>query len=139
MAERPLVERLRDVEDWTQASVAACFRDMKALLMEAAERINNLEQSRPSSDYVSMRPIACKKQVVSRIRHALQFGQHVSHADNVALFEAVTGERIEVGRRCETCGGEGERMNHMIRLNVPCTDCQGSGYSVRPSWMEEAK
>jgi DnaJ-class molecular chaperone len=57
----------------------------------------------------------------------------------VDLFEAVTGERIQPGVRCERCDGRGERVTFW---DIPaeirkCVSCQGTGYEVLPSWMEE--
>lgn len=82
-----------------------------------------------------------QKERMQRIRTRLLHGQWPEMSDLMDWWEATTGERIEWGRRCERCDGRG-RSKEVQRVGcfygyVGCNDCQGSGYSVRPTWMEE--
>lgn len=76
-----------------------------------------------------------------RIRKALLFGHLPSMPDLLSWWEATTGERIEHGRRCDECGGDGksrEKRQHGIYYGYSdCSECAGRGYTVRPTWMGE--
>lgn len=84
-----------------------------------------------------------QKERMQRIRTRLLHGQWPEMQDLMDWWEATTGERIEWGRRCERCDGRG-RSKEVQRVGcfygyVGCNDCQGSGYSVRPTWMGDSK
>lgn len=79
--------------------------------------------------------------VRQRIRTRLLHGVWPEMSDLLAWWEATTGERIEWGKRCERCKASG-RVKRLLPIGydwITCLDCNGSGYSVRPTWMEEGK
>lgn len=77
----------------------------------------------------------------THIRQKLLFGQVPTMDELLQWWEDTSGERIEHGKRCERCqcSGKIKRDAGSSYKDVPCDDCQGSGYSVRPTWMEERK
>lgn len=77
-----------------------------------------------------------QKERMQRIRQRLLHGQWPDMSDLMAWWEATTGERIEMGKRCDACNCSGLAQEGRVRA---CEDCQGSGYSVRPTWMGDSK
>lgn len=73
-------------------------------------------------------------EIRKRIRTRLLHGHWPEMSDLLAWWEATTGEMIEWGRRCERCGCSGKSP---VLTNLDCEACQGSGYSVRPTWMNQ--
>lgn len=78
-----------------------------------------------------------------RIRTRLLHGQWPEMQDLMDWWAATTGERIEWGRRCVICDGQGRLKSNSgdKRPGYEYTGCPGcsSGYSVRPTWMGEGK
>jgi hypothetical protein len=80
-----------------------------------------------------------------RIRKALLFGHYPDMNDLRDWWQATTGERIEWGRSCEKCGGEGVQTLAFYGRGIeepimsqPCPACKDHpGYTVRPTWMED--
>lgn len=88
-----------------------------------------------------------------RIRKALMFGHHPDHADLLVLWEEATGEKLEMGKRCERCDGEGKieliqlptwgkltPVKNLPISHVPCPICMdgsgnGCGYTTKPTWL----
>lgn len=78
-------------------------------------------------------------QRMQRIRTRLLHGVWPEMSDLLAWWEATTGERIEWGKRCERCKASG-RVKRLFPIGydwITCLDCNGSGYSVRPTWMNQ--
>lgn len=89
------------------------------------------------------------------LRKRLLFGQPWSMDEQREVWELLTGERIEHGKRCERCECTGyiqPRITETVHITVGgdevdrydvestparCKDCNGSGYTVRPTWMGE--
>lgn len=96
-----------------------------------------------------------QKERMQRIRKSLLFGHYPSLDDLRDWWQATTGERIEWGRRCNACectGYRQQRITETVHITVGgdevdrydveatparCEDCNGSGYTVRPTWMGE--
>ena len=74
-----------------------------------------------------------------RIRTRLLHGMWPEMSDLMDWWEATTGERIEWGRRCVICDGQGRLKSNSgdKRPGYEYTGCPGcsNGYSVRPTWM----
>lgn len=77
--------------------------------------------------------------VRQRIRTRLLHGMWPEMSDLMDWWEATTGERIEWGRRCVICDGQGRLKSNSgdKRPGYEYTGCPGcsNGYSVRPTWM----
>lgn len=74
---------------------------------------------------------------MEKFRKKLMFGQPLTLDEQRDLWEAVTGETFEYGRRCSRCHGNGEtNWKGAIPLEAPvtCDNCKGEGYSVVPTW-----
>ena len=74
------------------------------------------------------------------LRAKVLFGQPWTIEEQLEVWELLTGERIERGRRCKTCDCSGTYEEWQPRkgfVDVPCDDCNGTGYTVRPTWMVE--
>ena len=94
-------------------------------------------------------PILEKKKRKENRHHELRakvlFGQPWSIEEQLEVWELLTGEKIEHGRRCEKCGGEGVTDSEYMALTNPprvimqkCPACiNHPGYTVRPTWMGE--
>lgn len=79
---------------------------------------------------------------VDELRRKLMFGHPWSMEEQRQVWELLTGERIEWGRRCNYCECSGKARKHVGNAQsamVNCKLCQGSGYTVRPTWMGEVK
>ena len=79
------------------------------------------------------------------LRAKVLFGQPWTIEEQLEVWELLTGERIERGRRCSQCNGEGVTGSEYISLTNPprvitqkCPACKDHpGYTVRPTWMVE--
>lgn len=71
-----------------------------------------------------------------RLRKKVLFGQTWTQEEQLEVCEMLTGERIQHGRRCNYCECAG-RINYTTVHEVDCPKCNGSGYTVRPTWMEQ--
>lgn len=84
-------------------------------------------------------PAPCEMRLNKRIRTRLLHGQWPEMSDLMDWWEATTGERIEWGRRCVICDGQGRLKSNSgdKRPGYEYTGCPGcsNGYSVRPTWM----
>lgn len=75
-----------------------------------------------------------QKERMQRIRQSLLFGHYPSLDDLRDWWQATTGERIEWGRRCNYCDGNGNVPSEYYE--GPCEACKDHpGYTVRPTWM----
>lgn len=63
---------------------------------------------------------------MERIARDIVFGNNVSNADAVLLWERLTGFRPRQAKRCERCGGRGHiLLGRIVRV---CGECQNTGY-----------
>lgn len=161
----PIEEELTDEE--VDAEIARLGIDMKP----AFERLHKMIQAKRSVPIEDVKLDITQDEMivgayVNRIRKALLFGHYPSMNDLIDWWQATTGERIEWGRRCERCGGEGsngslsktfiglkpryspnaelvmENNDYFLAqsdgtMKRMCGNCNGSGYTVRPTWMGE--
>lgn len=82
------------------------------------------------------------------LRAKVLFGQPWTIEEQLEVWELLTGERIQHGRRCNKCDCSGRVVKDFMKyglhlgpggldLFMDCRDCNGSGYTVRPTWMME--
>lgn len=74
---------------------------------------------------------------MEKFRKKLMFGQPLTLDEQRALWEAVTGETFDYGRRCSRCHGDGKTNwtgAIQLKVRVTCDNCKGEGYSVVPTW-----
>lgn len=69
-------------------------------------------------------------------RKKLLFGYPLTLEEQNELWFAVTGERIEYGRRCKECECTGKVAGCCAASAQACPDCT-DGYVVTPSWKRE--
>ena len=87
-------------------------------------------------------PLREKKQRKEKRHHELRakvlFGQPWSIEEQLEVWELLTGEKIEHGRRCDACNGDGTQFSELTWERVDCPKCEDHpGYTVRPTWMGE--
>lgn len=87
-------------------------------------------------------PILEKKKRKEKRHHELRakvlFGQPWSIEEQLEVWELLTGEKIEHGRRCDACNGDGTQFSELTWERVDCPKCEDHpGYTVRPTWMGE--
>ena len=89
----------------------------------------------------SWKHVSCKRRH-HELRAKVLFGQPWSIEEQLEVWELLTGEKIEHGKRCERCECTGsitqicKSGQHQISATtVPCS-CD-NGYTVRPTWMGE--
>lgn len=76
--------------------------------------------------------------VRERLRKKVLHGYTWTPEEQREVWQLLTGERIEPGKRCPRCGGDSRTWHEGTGTLVclACDACQGSGYERVPTWME---
>jgi hypothetical protein len=134
-----------NVDDLRHLAMHGYFsQQTKDVINAAADEIETLSKSvRECTSAVAYSEKFCCE-IKPRIRKKLLFGFHPDIDDLRLLWNEVFGEEIQPGKRCTKCNGEGKvpwyghAMADPEPIMLRCTSCTGTGYEIKPTWMEQA-
>lgn len=130
----------REVECVSEPTKAILFKEGGAIYFDERlhwELLPLPQQSKPAPPLMDGIRALQQNGSMEKFRKKLMFGQPLTLDEQLALWEAVTGETFEYGRRCSRCHGNGKtNWNGAIERRIPvtCDNCKGEGYSVVPTW-----
>lgn len=128
-----------NVDDLRHLAMHGYFsQQTKDVINAAADEIETLSKSvRECTSAVAYSEKFCCE-IKPRIRKKLLFGFHPDIDDLRLLWNEVFGEEIQMGKQCTKCWGEGRVPSATSFKFLECSGCNGTGYEIKPTWMEQA-